>query len=83
MNTREKGTEYEKIAAKFLQNHGVIISEYNYRNRQGEIDIIGKDGEYIVFFEIKYRKMMRVGSRQRRWTTGNNVKFARWQITIE
>ena len=49
MNTREKGTEYEKIAAKFLQNHGVIISEYNYRNRQGEIDIIGKDGEYIVF----------------------------------
>ena len=56
MNTREKGTEYEKIAAKFLQNHGVIISEYNYRNRQGEIDIIGKDGEYSVFFEIKYRK---------------------------
>ena len=27
MNTREKGTEYEHIAANYLQNHGVIISE--------------------------------------------------------
>ncbi|HBV81486.1 MAG: YraN family protein [Lachnospiraceae bacterium] len=56
MNTREKGTEYEHIAANYLQNHGVIISECNYRSRQGEIDIIGKDGEYTVFFEVKYRK---------------------------
>ena len=56
MNTREKGTEYEPIAANYLQNHGVIISECNYRSRQGEIDIIGKDGEYTVFFEVKYRK---------------------------
>ena len=73
----------KRLLQNFCKINGVIISEYNYRNRQGEIDIIGKDGEYIVFFEIKYRKMMRVGSRQRRWTTGNNVKFARWQITIE
>ena len=56
MNTIEKGTEYEHIAANYLQNHGVIISECNYRSRQGEIDIIGKDGEYTVFFEVKYRK---------------------------
>lgn len=56
MNTRKKGTEYEQIAAKYLQDHGIIISEYNYRNRQGEIDIIGKDGEYTVFFEVKYRR---------------------------
>ena len=56
MNTREKGTEYEHIAANYLQNHGVIISECNYRSRQGEIDIIGKDGDYTVFFEVKYRK---------------------------
>lgn len=56
MNTREKGTEYEHIAAKFLQDQGVIICECNYRNRQGEIDIIGKHGEYTVFFEVKYRR---------------------------
>lgn len=56
MNTRKKGAEYEEIAIKYLQNQGVAILERNYRNRRGEIDIIGKDGEYTVFFEVKYRK---------------------------
>jgi putative endonuclease len=56
INTRKKGTEYEQIAADFLRKNGVHILEQNYRNRKGEIDIIGKDGEYTVFFEVKYRK---------------------------
>lgn len=55
MNTRAKGAEYEQIAACHLQQHGVRVLERNYRNRRGEIDIIGKDGEYTVFFEVKYR----------------------------
>lgn len=56
MNTRKKGAEYEEIAIKYLQSHGVAILEHNYRNRKGEIDIIGKEGGYTVFFEVKYRK---------------------------
>lgn len=28
----------------------------NYRCRIGEIDIIGKDGDCIIFFEVKFRK---------------------------
>ena len=56
MNTRAKGAEYEQIAAEYLQNHGVRVIERNYRNRRGEIDIIGLDGEYTVFVEVKYRK---------------------------
>ncbi len=56
MNTRKKGTEYEEKAAEYLARNGVHIIERNYRNRRGEIDIIGKDGEYLVFFEVKYRK---------------------------
>lgn len=56
MNTRKKGAEYEQIAAKYLQSRGVRLLERNYRNRFGEIDIIGTDGEYTVFFEVKYRK---------------------------
>ena len=56
MNTRKKGMEYERAAAGYLQRCGVRILEYNYRNRRGEIDLIGKDGEYTVFFEVKYRK---------------------------
>ncbi len=56
MNTRKKGEAYERIAAEYLKDNGVVMLEHNYRNRKGEIDIIGKDGEYTVFFEVKYRK---------------------------
>lgn len=56
MNTRKKGTEYEQAAAEYLQRSGVEILERNYRSRRGEIDLIGRDGEYTVFFEVKYRR---------------------------
>lgn len=56
MNTRKKGAEYEQVAINYLKGQGVAILEHNYRNRRGEIDIIGRDGEYTVFFEVKYRR---------------------------
>lgn len=62
MNTRKKGTEYEQVAAGYLQRQGVNILEYNYRSRRGEIDLIGRDGEYTVFFEVKYRTNDRKGA---------------------
>lgn len=61
MNTRKTGAEYEQIAAEYLQNQGIAIIERNYRNHRGEIDIIGKDGDYTVFIEVKYRKDNTVG----------------------
>lgn len=56
MNTRKKGAAYEQKAAAYLRSQGVAIAEYNYRDRRGEIDLIGRDGEYLVFFEVKYRR---------------------------
>lgn len=56
MNTRKKGAAYEQVAIEYLQRQGVTILEHNYRNRRGEIDIVGRDGGYTVFFEVKYRK---------------------------
>ena len=34
---------------------GYVILEMNYRIRQGEIDIIARDGSCTVFIEVKYR----------------------------
>lgn len=62
MNTRKTGAEYERKAAEYLRSHGVKILEFNYRNRRGEIDLIGRDGEYTVFFEVKYRRDNAKGS---------------------
>lgn len=55
MNTREKGAQKEEEVCAYLRLKGVKIRERNFRCRQGEIDIIGYDGDYLVFFEVKYR----------------------------
>lgn len=49
------GSKGEEIAARFLQQQGYSIIEKNYRTKFGEIDIIGRDGETIVFIEVKLR----------------------------
>lgn len=55
MNKRSVGSEYERLAAEYLKRQGVTILCRNYRSRRGEIDLIGRDGEYLVFFEVKER----------------------------
>ena len=56
VNNRSTGSEYEQKAVDYLSKYNVRITERNFRNRFGEIDLIGYDGEYLVFFEVKYRK---------------------------
>jgi putative endonuclease len=55
-NRRIIGSRYEEAAAAFLKDQGYEIVERNYRDRQGEIDLIARDGPYLVFVEVKYRK---------------------------
>ncbi len=55
MNKRQVGTEYEQMAARFLEEQGLEIIETNYRVKIGEIDIIAKDGYTLVFAEVKFR----------------------------
>lgn len=62
MNTRKTGAEYEALAEQYLKSQGIKIIERNYRNRNGEIDLIGKNQEYLIFFEVKYRKNQKSGN---------------------
>ena len=62
MNKRSIGTDYEKLAGLYLQEQGYEILAYNFRCRMGEIDIVAKDGIYLVFVEVKYRSGSRTGS---------------------
>lgn len=55
-NRRSIGFDYEKIAGKYLAEHGYEILEYNFYSRNGEIDIIAKHEGYLVFVEVKYRE---------------------------
>lgn len=51
------GTHFEGVAAQYLSSRGVDILERNVYNRGGEIDLIGKDKDTLVFFEVRYRRM--------------------------
>ena len=55
-NNRETGSRYEEKAREFLEEKGFTILEKNFRTRLGEIDLIGKEKEYLVFIEVKHRK---------------------------
>ncbi len=55
MNKRKMGADKEQMAADYLEQQGMRIVERNFRNRQGEIDIIGYHEGYLVFTEVKYR----------------------------
>ena len=54
MNKRKTGQEQEAKAA-FLKTQGYQILEQNYRCKRGEIDLVAREGQYLVFVEVKYR----------------------------
>ena len=55
MQTNVYGKRSEIIASDYLKKKGYKILEVNYKNKIGEIDVIAKDGDYIVFVEVKSR----------------------------
>ena len=62
MNKRKIGTAYERLAGDYLVKQGYKIIEYNFRCCMGEVDLIAKDGSYLVFVEVKYRSNQRNGN---------------------
>jgi putative endonuclease len=51
----QNGRTGEEAAVTYLEALGYRILERNYRSRRGEIDIIGQDGDTLVFIEVKTR----------------------------
>lgn len=51
-----RGQYGEKQASNYLRKQGLTIVEKNYRTRRGEIDIIAKDGDVLVFVEVRLRQ---------------------------
>ena len=61
MQTNIYGKRSEIIATDYLKKKGYKILETNYKNHVGEIDIIAKDKDYIVFVEVKARMSQAFG----------------------
>lgn len=56
------GSEAETLAADYLMKKGYRLLERNFRYGKKEIDLIMKDGQYIVFVEVKARSSVRYGT---------------------
>jgi len=56
------GAIKEALALDFLTKKGLVLMEKNFRTRFGEIDLIMRDGKYLVFVEVRYRSNPFYGS---------------------
>lgn len=52
----------ERKIKEYLEQQEMHILDVNYRCKQGEIDLVAKDGRYYVFIEVKYRSSLRYGA---------------------
>lgn len=69
----ERGRCAEEIAAQWLQLNSIQILDRNRRAGGGEIDLIARDGDTLVFVEVRMR---RAGS----WTdAGHSIDARKWQ----
>jgi putative endonuclease len=46
----------EEIAARFLEHQGLAIVTRNWRCREGELDIVAREGGELVFVEVRTRR---------------------------
>lgn len=59
MNLR--GEQAEALAAAFIEGRGLRILARNYRCRHGELDLVARDGDMLVFIEVRRRTDQRFG----------------------
>ena len=55
------GKKGEALAADFLTDAGMQVVERNWRCSQGEIDLVVRDGDELVFVEVKTRSGLGYG----------------------
>ena len=74
-NKRSLGSEKENLAVSYLTEQNVKILAKNFYFRGGEIDLIAKDGEYVCFIEVKYRRSNKFGTPEEAVTTSKQKKI--------
>ncbi|MFC1488805.1 YraN family protein [Thermodesulfobacteriota bacterium] len=78
VNRRQKfGQESESMAVRHLKKNGYKILEQNYRTKLGEIDIIAKDRDTLVFVEVKAKRTDLFGSPKEAVTHKKQVKISK------
>ena len=59
---RARGLVVEEASERYLQQQGLLPVARNFSRRGGEIDLVMREGETLVFVEVRFRKSDRFGS---------------------
>jgi putative endonuclease len=74
-HNKEIGQLGEELAAEFLKKKGFVILERNFKVPLGEIDIVARDGDVLVFCEVKTREDEFFGPPECAVTAGKQKKI--------
>lgn len=75
------GQKNEELAVQILTKAGYQILEQNYRTKMGEIDIIAREKDTIIFVEVKARRSERYGHPKYALTISKQKKISRTALT--
>ncbi len=79
-----RGSAAEVLATRFLEGAGLVLVERNVRCRFGEIDIVARDGDCVVFVEVRLRASSRFGGAAASVDAGKQrrlIAAARWYLS--
>ena len=75
MSRQEIGKLGEKLATKFLKKRGYRVLETNFRCREGEIDIVAQQKDYLVFVEVRTKSNLDFGTPEESITQGKKERL--------
>ncbi len=74
---RKLGQAAELRAASYLADAGYTVIDRNWRRRSGELDIVAREGEWLVFVEVRARRGTMFGSPEESVTRHKQARLAR------
>jgi putative endonuclease len=81
MKRKELGDIGEKLARDFLKKKGYKTMETNYRCREGEVDIIARKRDCLVFIEVRTKASTGFGSPEESVTFAKKEKLISSALT--
>ncbi|MBX7050753.1 MAG: YraN family protein [Flavobacteriales bacterium] len=77
---KAKGDIGEELAAKYLLEHGYMITHTKWKYERFELDLIAEKGDFIVFVEVKLRYSRVYGEP---WEAVNKTKQKKIMISAD
>jgi len=75
MKRRETGKRGEELARGFLKKRGYRIIETNFRCSEGEVDIVARHEDYLVFVEVRSKRSREFGTPEESITPAKTKKL--------